>query len=371
MKQLDLKNYAFSDEENVSSPSLVYYYDTAEENIKKVIAIAGGVDRLWPHVKTHKMYNMVELQVKYGITRFKCATITEAEMVANAGGKDILLAYPLVGPNIDRYVELQSKYPAVQFWALGDDYNSLKLLSVSAKQAGITIPVLIDVNLGMNRTGIEAGDAAVNLCAQVAQLENLDFRGLHCYDGHVHDHDFPERLEAIRHNYNNIIADVEQLKAKGISVDIIIAGGTPSFPCYAELDKTFYYSPGTVFVNDYNYFTWFEELDMVPAAAILGRVISNPKKGFFTLDVGNKAIAADPQGIRGVIVEYPDAEPQFQSEEHWVFKMSAEENVPEPGTIVHVVPAHICPTSALYPYAKIVKGGKLVEKWDVTARNRE
>ena len=103
-------NYHFEGEENIASPSLVYYRDLIEENTDKAITVAGGAGRLWPHVKTHKMASLVLMQMERGISRFKCATMAEAEMCAREGAPTVLVAYPLVGPAIERFFSLRARY---------------------------------------------------------------------------------------------------------------------------------------------------------------------------------------------------------------------------------------------------------------------
>ena len=123
--------YAFEGQQDLASPQLVYYPALIRQNIQKMIAIAGGADRLWPHIKTHKMAQVVQMQLEAGIDRFKCATIAEAEMAAQAGAKRITLAYPLVGPNIRRFAALQQAFPQVEFFAIGDDTQQIRLLEES------------------------------------------------------------------------------------------------------------------------------------------------------------------------------------------------------------------------------------------------
>src|SRR5450759_690543 len=103
--------YIVNNVRDVSSPSLLIYPDRIEHNIRKIISIAGNIDLLRPHVKTHKIPEIIKLQMKYGIHKFKCATIAEAEMVAGCGADDILLAYQLVGPNLDRFFNLKQGFP--------------------------------------------------------------------------------------------------------------------------------------------------------------------------------------------------------------------------------------------------------------------
>jgi D-serine deaminase-like pyridoxal phosphate-dependent protein len=145
-------------------------------------------------------------------------------------------------------------------------------------------------------------------------------------------------------------------------------GGTPTFSCHRETEGVFL-SPGTFFVQDYGHSSKYSDLDFTPGAAILSRVVSRPKDGFFTLDTGSKAIATDPAD-RGVIADLPDAKPVFQSEEHWVWNLEGREPPPI-GKVLYILPTHICPTSALYPGVVVVKNGKQTDYWEVGARNRK
>ena len=110
---MQAETYRIENEGEILSPALIYYADRIRENTRRTIEIAGGAERLWPHVKSHKMRAMLEMQMEMGVRRFKCATLAEAEMAAEAGAAHVLLAYPLVGPAIAAFVSLVQKYPAV------------------------------------------------------------------------------------------------------------------------------------------------------------------------------------------------------------------------------------------------------------------
>ncbi|MDR0998800.1 MAG: D-TA family PLP-dependent enzyme [Treponema sp.] len=358
--------YRIAGEEGIESPALIYYRDIIEENLEKVLRLAGGADRLWPHVKTHKMEALVRMQVRRGIRRFKCATIAEAEMSARAGGEHILLSYPLVGPNIDRFIRLGERYGETLFYAIGDDREQLARLAEAARASGREIPVLIDVNLGMNRTGA-APEELEALCLDCAALEGIRLRGFHCYDGHFSIPDREERERAVEGVMLGLRKTAGTLKARGLDLPILVAGGTPTFPCHTG-GKTGYLSPGTCFVQDWGYASRYPDLDFVPGAALLSRVVSHPGPGLFTLDLGYKAISTDQEGQRGIIVDLPEARPAAHSEEHWVFRL--EGKIPPIGTVLYVLPAHICPTTALYPGACVASGGRLVDYWETSARDR-
>lgn len=363
--------YDNSNVDNVISPALVYYKDMIIDNIKLSIKIAGTAGRLWPHVKTHKSIDVVKLQQKLGINKFKCATIAEAEMLAMAHAEKIALAYPLVGPNMKRFVTLVKTYPESEFFAIGDDFDTISELGKIAADSRIKIRMMIDVNMGMDRTGTPIPDVE-ELYTKCTALPGIDMAGLHCYDGNHHEPDINDRMAAVKETDDKIEMIVSHLKARKIACPVLIMGGTPSFPCHAKLTD-YYLSPGTGFINDAGYGNGFKDLPFKPAAALLTRVISHPSKGVFTLDLGYKGIAADPQGSRGELQGCPDAEAVLQNEEHWVFKMKKghEDKVPPIGTVLYVIPTHICPTSALYPSILVSEKGKITGSWDVTARNRK
>jgi D-serine deaminase-like pyridoxal phosphate-dependent protein len=361
-------NYHFSGEEELDSPSLVYYQDVIEENINKAIVLAGNAERLWPHMKTHKTSGLLKMQIERGIARFKCATIAEAELCAVSGGKHILVAYPLVGPAIGRFIKLREKYPAAAFWAIGDNLQQLALLGKAAVSANQRpIDTLIDVNLGMNRTGV-LPEKLEEFYLNAVKIEGLNIKGFHCYDGHLTIKDLNERRSAASSAAACFMKVKSSLEKKGYEIPVVVMGGTPTFSCHRETEGVFL-SPGTFFVQDYGYASKYSDLDFTPGAAILSRVISHPKESFFTLDTGSKAIATDPAD-RGMIADLPEAKPVSQSEEHWVWQLEGSA-VPPIGKVLYILPTHICPTSALYPGVVVVKNGERADYWEVGARNRK
>ena len=157
-KALDLANYTFAEQNEMVSPQLIYYKPIIEQNILETIAVAGDVERLWPHVKTHKMKEVIALQMAQGINKFKCATIAEAEMTAECGAKSIIISYQLVGPNVARYYALRKAYPNTTFYSIADDTDAVRMLGEAAD--GTDANVLMDVDLGQHRTGVAIEKAA-------------------------------------------------------------------------------------------------------------------------------------------------------------------------------------------------------------------
>ncbi len=358
--------YKIQNEGKIATPALVYYLDIIRENTKEAIRAAGSAERLWPHVKSHKSADMLDLLISMGIHRFKAATIAECEMAAETSATDIILAYPLVGPNVKRFLALVKRYQDKSFYAIGDDYDAVKVLSDSAAEEGVKVKFLLDINMGMNRTGVPF-DKAESLARKIAALPAISFKGMHCYDGHNSSSDYEKRLEEARKADSAIDSVKKGLERAGIETSIMVMGGTPSFTSHARVTP-YYLSPGTCFIHDAGYKRNLPDLPFTPGAALMTRVISHPGHGLFTLDLGSKAIATDSSGQKGYIAGLESAVPVSQSEEHWVFRTCGE--VPAISTVLYVIPAHICPTTALYSDILISEDGHVTDKWPVSARNR-
>lgn len=356
----------------IFSPQLIYYRDRIVKNIEQSVAIAGAPGRLWPHVKSHKSPDMVRLQMAMGITRFKCATIAEAEMLGLCGAPDVLLAYPQVGPTIARFLRLTETFPETRFWALGDDFGQMTHLGEAATARGIIVPTLVDLDMGMRRTG-HPPENAVAFFARCAAVKGVTLQGLHCYDGHIHMADSRERQASADRMHETIRTVRAELNARNLDAPVVVWGGAPTFAAHAVHAGTeagSYFSPGTNFLWDMGYGSSYPETGFVHAAVVMTRVVSHPGPDLFTLDLGHKGLAADPKGQRGFIAGLEEAEPVNQSEEHWVFRAPPPLRPPL-GAELYVIPTHICPTSALYPFALVAEGGEIVNRWEITARVRQ
>jgi D-threonine aldolase len=363
--------YHIDDTSEIITPALLVFREPLEENIRHMIEIAGDVSRLRPHCKTHKMREVAQLELSLGVTKHKCATFAEAEMLAEAGVKDIFLAYNLVGANIGRAVRFVEKYPGVAFSVTADHPGPVDALGRAMAEAGRSIEVLLDIDTGQHRTGLSVGGRAKELYGQIAQTPGLKPGGLHAYDGHQHQQSRDDRRAAVNAEWVKVVAFRDELVAAGLPVPRIVAGGTASFPIYAEKDDpTVEMSPGTCVFSDVGYSERFPDLVFPPAALLLTRVVSRPTDDRITLDLGYKAVASDPQaGKRLFFPDLPDAEQVLQNEEHLVLETS-EAGRYQPGDELLAVPRHICPTSALHKQAYIIAAGRVSDHWDVAARDR-
>ncbi len=369
--------YHLHEPESIPSPSIIVYHERLINNIDDAILGAGSAQRLRPHVKTHKSADVVALHLERGVNRFKCATVPEAEMLAAAGARDILLAYQPVGPNMERYLSLARRNPRARFGCLVDNAALVDVLDVFAERHGVGLTVFIDLDTGMHRTGIAAGQAADELYARASAARWLVVGGIHAYDGHATESDPELRGRQAAESRGIALAMRRRMIDAGLPVPEVVLGGTPSFPCHAaaigSLDEdeqaAIRLSPGTYGYFDWGYATRFPDLPFRAAALVLGRVISVPAPGRFTIDVGSKALAADPDAPRGTLLNLPTATAGAQSEEHWVFTIEPAQT-PAVGAVVYVWPKHICPTVEHHDRVGVVgTDGKLTEWWPVTARS--
>ncbi|MGF1587123.1 MAG: D-TA family PLP-dependent enzyme [Bacteroidales bacterium] len=368
LRSSDTNWYEIENAAEVSSPSLLVYPDRIESNIRQMIKIAGDVNRLRPHVKTHKMAEVVGLQLDAGITKFKCATISEAEMLARCGAKDILLALQPVGPNIGRFFRLRHEFPEAKISCIVDSEEVIIQLSGISQRTGRATNVWIDINNGMNRSGISPGEKAVQLAKKIIKMPELNLKGLHLYDGHILDKDFKLRKETCEENYRQVNSLLEHLEKEGITQLNIVAGGTSTFPVHARR-KGIECSPGTPVLWDYGYSSSFPDMDFKHAAILFTRIISKPAKNLICLDLGHKAVASEMPQPRVIIPGLKNYSIMTHSEEHMVVETSEAESL-KVGAVFYCLPWHICPTVDRYDSVPVVRDGRVVDTWDVVARKR-
>jgi D-serine deaminase-like pyridoxal phosphate-dependent protein len=352
----------------VPSPALLVYPERIEANLRQMLAIAEGPDRLRPHVKTHKLPEVVRRHLARGITRFKCATLAEVEMVARCGAADVLLAYQPVGPNVSALRLLVERFPRSAISALVDDQAVAEHLSSEFARAGRTIDLLVDLDVGMHRSGIPPGEGAAALYGRLAQLPGVRPGGLHAYDGHIRDRDLPARSAAADAAFAPVAALAGRLAREGLPVPRLVVGGTPTFPVHARR-RGVELSPGTCVLSDAGYGSQLPDLPFHPAALVLTRVVSRPGGNRLCLDLGHKAVASEGPHPRVELLGLPDAVAVSHSEEHLVVETPAAARL-RVGDCLYGVPWHICPTVALHAEAVLVEGGCAVGAWRVVARDR-
>ncbi|MCY2985230.1 MAG: D-TA family PLP-dependent enzyme [Planctomycetota bacterium] len=360
--------YSIDNPDDVPSPTLLVYPDRIEENLRRMIHLAGDVSRLRPHVKTHKMPQIIAMKRELGIDKFKTSTIAESEMTASAGGKDILMAYQPVGPNIRRFIELIRRFPETHFSALVDNLESLSDIAKCAQSHGVVACLYVDLNVGMNRTGIIPGPDAAQLYQALCSTDGVSAGGVHAYDGHLHQSDLAEITEQNTLVFEPVWSWIEGLRKEGFEVPNIIAGGTPTSGLLAKRGDV-EVGLGTAVLWDFGQSITSPYLDFQNAAVLLARVISHPTANRICIDLGHKAVASEMTHPRVRWFGLEDAIAVIHSEEHLVLETDKSNLFPV-GTVVYGLPKHICPTVALHNEVWTVTNRIAGEKWPVIARAR-
>lgn len=362
--------YALADTHQIDTPALVIYPERVAQNITLLIASVDDVSRLRPHVKTHKSPDATRLLMQAGIHKFKCATIAEAEMLAQCTAPDVLLAYQPNEAKIGRLLNLVRQYPDTFFSCLVDNPATARLLSDRTVATDQVLRVYVDLNVGMNRTGIAPDSSALALYELLDSLPGLKPMGLHAYDGHLRTPDLAIRTADCDAAFRPVFALQNTLLAKGFAKPMIVAGGSPTFPIHARRPNV-ECSPGTFIYWDNGYGAICAEQPFVPAALVVCRVISLPTATTLCLDLGHKSIASEGELARRVsFLDAPELKFIGQSEEHLTVEAGAEHRY-QVGDVLYGLPNHICPTVALYDRAQTVVGGALTdEEWLTVARDR-
>ena len=354
---------------HIESPGLIVFPEIVRSNIKLAIDMVGGdVARLRPHIKTHKTQEVNDLLLEAGIYKFKCATIAEAELLAISKAKDILLSIQPTGTTLSRFIELILNYQKSQFSCLVDDYLAAEKVNELALKNNIYINIFIDLNVGMNRTGIVPKNAFQLIDKITNHLPNLIIKGLHAYDGHIRDFDIDKRIDHVQQDFVDFYELIDHIDPKN-KYELVV-GGTPSFLVHRTNDR-FVCSPGTFVFFDIGYSSLFPENTFKMAVQIISRVISKPTSSTICIDLGHKSVAAEnPIENRVRFIDFPNWTLKSQSEEHGMIEVNDHANI-EIGQIIRMYPYHICPTVALHQNLQVIEDDEMVGEWVVKARNRK
>ena len=279
-----------------------------------------------------------------------------------------MLAYQPVGPNAQRLVALMRRFPQTRFSTLVDDASNLAAISRIAVQEKVVIALYLDLNVGMNRTGIVPGPAANQLYRDLCGTPGVLAAGLHAYDGHLRSADPGELAALAERTFAPVWAMREQLRAEGFAVPGMVASGTPTFALLAQQGDV-EVGAGTTVLWDFGQEGVCPDHHFLNAAVLLTRVISKPAPGLLCFDLGHKAVASEMPHPRVRLFGLEDAVAVTHSEEHLVLQTPRADQY-QVGDVVYGIPRHICPTMALHSEVVAVHGGMADEVWPVVARTR-
>jgi D-serine deaminase-like pyridoxal phosphate-dependent protein len=368
------EKYRVSGVEDMLTPALILYPEILASNIVRTLNLLDGdADRWRVHVKTAKLDYTLGMLLKSGVRNFKCATTLELLLACHGGAPDVLLAYPAVGANARRVREIVDSFPNVRISVLAENEDQVR------QWRGAPIGVFLDINPGMNRTGVEQdhSEEIVRLVRAVRDA-NLVFRGLHYYDGQYGGLEEPARTTAAHAGYDRLLEIVSEVENSGANVGEVITAGTPTFPCslsYGEFrGKKFIHrvSPGTVVYNDATSLAQLPaELGYRPAALVMTRVVSRPRADMICCDAGHKAVSADAGVPTCVVIEHAELTPLSPSEEHLPMSVAEGAASPSVGEALYLLPRHVCPTVNNFDFALMVRNGQVESVEKVSARGRE
>ena len=355
------------------TPALIVDLDAVDANIAATLALLGNDAGRWrPHLKTAKLALTMRRIRAAGIRQAKCSTALELETACEEGFEDVLLAYPVTGPQIRTVKRIAEAWPAVAVSVLVEE------AAMVATWRGSRVGLFIDLNSGMDRTGmlLEAGDQIVGLARGIVD-SGLRFDGLHYYDGHASDFAPADAGRLVHAGYDRLLAIVERLAAAGLRPPEIVTAGTPAFPYarsypgFAAAGTVHRVSPGTVLYNDRR------SLQQLPASAgyrpavfVLSRVVSHPGPHRICVDAGHKSVSADAGDPTCEVLGHPDFSPRHPSEEHLPIDLPLDIGLPPRGALLWLLPSHVCPTVNNFDHAAIVSAGQLQGVERVTARGR-
>jgi D-serine deaminase-like pyridoxal phosphate-dependent protein len=367
-------SYRVDAAEDVLTPALLVYPEKIEANIDAALRLLDGDANRWRvHIKTAKLGATVRMLIERGIQNFKCATTLELRVASESGAADVLVAYPSMGANARRVREIAAEFPAVKISALAENAEQLDAWQ------GSRVGVFVDVNPGMNRTGIEQEHSEEVLAlVRAIRAKGLEFRGLHYYDGQYGNSPEPERTRGTHAGYRQLIKIVKALEASGENVQEVITAGSPTFPCSLSFEGfrgagfVHRISPGTIVYFDATSPVQLpSEYGFQPAVLVLARVVSRPRTGIVTCDAGHKAVSADAGVPTCVALGRPELTGLPPSEEHLPFAVAAGAAGPKAGELLYLLPRHVCPTVNNFDCALMVRGGRIEAVEKVSARGRE
>ncbi len=355
----------------IPTPAVVIDEQIAMRNVRKLASYAAKHHlNLRPHTKTHKSVHMARAQLAAGAAGLTVAKVGEAEVMIEAGS-DILIAYPALDAARTGRIAQLAKGRTVRLAV--DSAVASETLGAAARSAGVRLGILVDVDTGFHRTGVQSPEAALALAQTVDRTSGLRLDGIFTFPGHLRG---PGGVDtALLSFIQQRLADsIALLKQHGLGARIVSGGSTPSayhahlVPAYTEI------RPGTYIYNDMNtVYADAAALDEV-AAKVICTVISDAVPDKIVLDAGTKALTSDRNGPRpdsghGYIVQYPGARIVRLSEEHGEVDVSQCENRPKLGQRVEVIPNHVCPCINLYD-AVWLRTGDALHRLPVDARGK-
>lgn len=357
--------------QDLETPAALVEVDAMHANLRRAAEYCRTYALGWrPHVKTHKVPELAAEQVRAGAVGITVATPREAEVMAPAA-EDVLLAYPPFGAaKLRRLVSLPE---SVRLTVGLDSAEALAELARAAREAGREVEVLVELDLGMHRVGLQTPEQAVALARLAADEPGVAYRGIMFYPGHIREH-VDAQGPALRALSGALAGYLEALDRAGLPPATVSGGSTPAFWRSHEVAGLNEVRPGTNIFND-------RTTALVGACAweecaytVLATVVSTSVPGQAVIDAGSKALSREELraegGGYGALLDRPEVVVKAVSEEHGMLDLSRTDWRPRLGDRVRVVPNHVCVSVNLHERLLGVRGEEVVAEWQVAGRGR-
>ena len=356
----------------LDTPSMLVDETLMEQNISEMQSLANSFGaQLRPHIKTHKTPQVALRQISHGARGITCAKLGEAEVMADAGIEDILMAYPVVTElKIKRLLAVMEK--ARMIIAL-DSIEAAEALSAAMAQNDRTLEIYIEVNTGQNRAGQLAGDDAVQTAIDVARMPGLRVTGVMTHEGQTHTMPADKIAEGARQAGEKLVATAETIRRAGIEITEVSVGSTPSSMYTPTVGGITEMRPGTYVFRDTTGFAYGLYGPDRCAARVLATVVSHPARDRMIVDAGSKTLALDMSHGHpghGYIIGHPGSVIERLSEEHGVVAIPEDDPGYVIGERVEIIPNHICPSINLLDDLNIVRNGEVIDVWPIAARGK-
>lgn len=349
--------------EELDTPCLMVDLDIMEENIRRMASICRDLQVRWrPHTKSCKVPALAHKLLEAGAEGICTAKLAEAEVMAAGGVRDILITGAVVGqPKVGRLISLARHFPEIK--VVVDSVSNVTELLTAASSRGVVLNVLLEVNIGQDRCGVESGEAAREIAQLISESPGLRFRGAQGYEGHLqHIRDLREREEQCRTAMEALMVAVKQIEAANIPVDIVTTAGTGTFQIAARFPGITEVQPGSFIFMDTDYRDC--GVPFGNALGVLATVISKPSRNRAVVDAGMKALSTDAGMAEAKTVS--DLIHLSGGDEHGILK-SPEGDIPlEVGQKIEFIPSHCDTTVNLYDWLYGIRGGLVETVWQVS-----
>jgi D-serine deaminase-like pyridoxal phosphate-dependent protein len=368
----------FDLEEIEDTPEVVVDRERLQANIARAAALATahGI-QLRPHVKTHKMREVAALQIRAGAVGIQVAKLGEAEVFADTGIDDIFIGYPLVGAHkIGRLIHLIEGTES-RISVAADSMDVAVPLAKAAADAGLRVPLLIEVDTGLRRLGVQPFEASLNLARELSDLDGIELTGLFTHEGHVYTEaqSADEKRAMTQAACAAVTETAERIRADGIPLATVSVGSSGTFRFAVECDNVTEVRPGTYVFNDLSQLLQGAAKQTDIAAFVVATVVGRPEATRAVIDAGSKVltsdrlIVSDPDTTFGSVAGYPGACVTRLSEEHGLVELPPNSDI-RIGDRIAIVPNHICPVINLTDSVSVIADGVVAERWVVAARGR-